>query len=268
MESRAWRKLDRELAAWGASGPPDAPELVSEAELAALPPAARALMDFYGVTPGTPKHWSVQLGWVGRFRLGPDKPWMDIQAVQADLRAPILRVFHMYARMGRVVPILARDVYAGGHGHMVAKIGHLVPVADGSGPEYDQGELVTWLNDTLLFAPSMLLGPGTFWSHVDDRTFDIELHDRGNTVHARVFLDERGAPVDFETTDRFLSDPDNPRHPLVRGRWSTPTTSWVRVGAASYPSRGKAVWHLPSRDFEYADFALAAGSPAFDVARA
>ena len=49
----------------------------------------------------------------------------------------------------------------------------LVPVVDSSGPELDVGELVTWLNDAVLLAPSMLLRPGVEWAAVDERVEEL-----------------------------------------------------------------------------------------------
>jgi hypothetical protein len=261
-----WTKLWNEIASRHLFVGAPANELVSEEELADLPSAARTYMSFYGVVSSQPKHWSFCTQWRGRFRLAPDRRWMPIDAVQYDMRSPVVRVFHMKARMNHVLPILARDTYIDGRGHMLGKIADLVTVVNGSGPEFDQGELVTWLNDCVLFAPTMLLGPSTRWSHVDAKSFDVAFSDHARTVRARVLLNERGAPIDFETTDRFLNDPDDPRHPLVRGRWSTPLDSWLRTPAWPFPTRGRAVWHLASGDFPYAEFELLPASLAFDAA--
>jgi hypothetical protein len=260
-----WTKLCEEIASRHLfeGVPPNEP--VSVAELAELPPAARAYMSFYGVVAGQAKHWSFCMRWKGRFRMAPGGPWMPIDAVQYDQRSPVARVSHMKARMKHVLPVLARDTYVDGRGRMLGKIADLVPIVDGSGPEFDQGELVTWLNDCVLFAPSMLLLPGTRWSHVDATSFDIAFTDRASTVRARVFLDDHGGPIDFETTDRFLNDPDDPKHPLVRGRWSTPVAARRETPAGSFPTRGRAVWHLASGDFSYAEFELLPASLVFDV---
>jgi hypothetical protein len=260
-----WTKLWKEIASRHLFVGAPATVRISETELAGLPSAARAYMSFYGVVAGQPKHWSFCMRWKGRFRMAPDGPWMPVEAVQYDMRSPVARVFHMRARMKHVLPVLARDTYVHGRGRMLGKIADLVTVVDRSGPEFDRGELVTWLNDCVLFAPSMLLRSSTRWSHVDARSFDIAFSDHACTVTARVFLDDRGAPIDFETTDRFLNDPDDPKHPLVRGRWSTPVGSWQRTPAGLFPTRGRAVWHLASGDFPYAEFELLPASLAFDV---
>jgi len=147
---------------------------------------------------------------------------------------------------------------------MLVRLFDLLTVADGTGEEFDTGELVTYLNDGILIAPSMLLVPEVSWSHVDATSFDVALTDHGRTVTARVFIDDRGAPIDFSTTDRFVADPQDAKR-LVRARWTTPLEGWQTIGGRRLWTRGRAVWHLAAGDFAYADFSPVAGSLAFNV---
>ena len=66
---------------------------------------------------------------------------------------------------------------------------------------------------------------------VDDRSFDVRLTDAGRSVTARVFVDERGAPYDFSTTDRFADLPGGP----VRAEWRTPVRGWEHIDGRSVP---------------------------------
>ena len=100
----------------------------------------------------------------------------------------------MRLRVGHLVPMVGHDTYVRGHGRMLGKVFGLITVADGSGEEFDSGELSTYLNDAVLLAPSMLLGPQTTWTGVDDSTFTVALRDAGREVSAQVSLDPRGAP--------------------------------------------------------------------------
>lgn len=111
----------------------------------------------------------------------------------------------------------------------------------------------------------MLLAPRVRWSEVDASSFDVELTDHGRTVKARVFIDERGAPIDFETTDRFYSD-RNDASKVTRCRWTTPVDGFQDVGDRRLPTRGKAVWHPPEGELVYADFTLDPATVAFNVA--
>ena len=77
-----------------------------------------------------------------------------------------------------------RVLAVGGRGQLRGKLLNLMPVMSGSGPEYDVGQLVTYVNNASMVAPSMLLTSGVTWKGVDDNSFDLTLVDRGNTVTA------------------------------------------------------------------------------------
>ena len=79
-------------------------------------------------------------------------------------------------------------------------------------------------------------------------SFVLDFTDAGRTVRAEVRLDERGAPADFRTDDRYADLPGG----LVRARWSTPVEGWtVRSGRPCF-TRASAVWQLPDGPFRYA----------------
>src|SRR5664279_2405065 len=95
----------------------------------------------------------------------------------------------MRIRFAGVVPMFGRDTYLDGQGRMIGKLFDRFTVVDGQGEEFDIGELSTYLNDAIMLAPSMLLGPNTTWTDVDANSFDVTLADGGRTVTGRVFLD-------------------------------------------------------------------------------
>jgi hypothetical protein len=139
----------------------------------------------------------------------------------------------------------------------------LVTVQDGRGMEFDLGELVTWLSDAVLIAPSMLLVAAASWSSVEDGSFDVAFTDAGHTVTARVFVDAAGAPTDFHTRDRWYAPPGGPP---VRTLWTTPVEGWRAVDGRRLFTRGRATWRRPEGDFTYAEVALRRGDVAFNVA--
>ena len=132
----------------------------------------------------------------------------------------------------------------------------LVPVVDSSGPELDVGELVTWLNDAVLLAPSMLLRPGVEWAAVDDRSFGVTVTDHGVAATARVVVDADGRPQAFETFDRYV----DLGHGLERARWTTPVRGWTTDGEHRRYTSGTAVWELPDGDFAYVRTRLSPGA--------
>jgi hypothetical protein len=264
--SRSMRaKLIAEVAEARLPNGPGSRERVSDNEIAVLPEPARRFMRFMGV-PGHPRIWSFRARWTGAFRRTPSEAWMPCEAWQYNTRLEVARVFHMRLRLHGVLPILVRDTYIRGGGRMRGRLFDAVSVVDQADDKIATGELVTYLNDAILFAPSMLLGAETTWTDVDDRSFDVALTDRGRTVKGRVFVDERGAVTDFSTTDRYGVDPARPGE-MVRTRWSTPIRAWSTAAGRPLITHGEAVWHFQSGDFPYAsfDFAGSGGELEIDV---
>jgi hypothetical protein len=262
------KKFMRELASLGlppSPGPDANLAEVTQADLEPLPETARRYLEFMGVI-GRPRDWSFRLGFTGRFRRSRDEAWMKCEAWQYNTRLDLARIFHIKLNFFGLVPVLGRDTYMGGRGRMLIRLLDLVTVGDGTGDAYDTGELVTYLNDGIMLAPSMLLVPDVRWSEVDARSFDVMLTEHGRTVKARIIVDEQGAPIDFETTDRFYSDPKDARK-VTRCRWTTPMEGFQDLGGRRLPTRGQAVWHPPGEEpLAYADFSVDPATVAFNVA--
>jgi len=234
---------------------------LSSAEFAALPEAVQRYLRYMGVV-GRPRDVSLRAHFTGRFRLKPG-PFMSCEAWQYNTRADVARFFHVRMHFGGVLPVLARDTYRDGRGRMLGKLADLVTIVDGTGPELDTGELVTYLNDAILMAPSLVLGPETTWTSVDANSFDVAFTDKRRTVRARVSVDSQGAPIEFSTHDRFYQA--DFRSPLVQTRWSTPVDELQLIDGRHVVTRARAVWHLPDGPFVYADFKLDPAALAFNI---
>jgi|SRR5450755_504031 hypothetical protein len=259
-ERRLHRRLTADDAVFALPARPPHEAAVTEADLEPLPQPAQRFLRFAGVV-GQPADWSFRAHLSGRFRMRPGQRWMPCEAWQYSSRLEVARVFHLRIDFAGAVSMLGRDSYLDGHGRMHGRLLGLVTVADGSGPAFDTGELVTFLNDAVLLAPSMLLRLPVSWRAAGDRSFDVSLTDSGHRVTARVFLDERDAPCDFSTEDRFCDSPAG----LVRARWTTPVSGWTRAGCRWMPTRGSATWHLPGGAFTYAEFDFHPGDIVYNV---
>jgi hypothetical protein len=151
--ARPPRAFARRVAAAGLPPTPGDPSLVTEDDLAGLPPAAVRYLRAMGVV-GRPRTWSLRAHLVGRFRRAPDQPWMPMDAWQYNSAAEVARLFRMRLMFAGVVPMWGWDTYRAGRGRVHGKLLNLLTVADGSGPEFDTSELVTWLNDAVLMVRS------------------------------------------------------------------------------------------------------------------
>jgi hypothetical protein len=261
---RLRRRFEAEVAALGLARS-GVTSVVGPNDLVSLPESAVRFLRFMNV-PGRPRDWSFRAGWEGRFRLRPDAAWLPCEAWQYNSSVDVARVFHMQLTMAWVLPTMVRDTYVRGRARMLGRIFDRFAIVDAEGPELDMSELATYLNDAILFAPSMLLGPSAAWSAVDADTFRIALRHDDLMVTADVTIDDRGAPQLFTTDDRYVSDPFTKGHPLIRGRWTTPIDAWATDGERPVMIRGRAVWHLPGGTFEYADLRPIRAAIAYDVA--
>jgi hypothetical protein len=250
----------RELEQAGLPAQPGPTAVVDETALEKLPPAVRRYMRFMGVI-GKPRDWSLRARFAARFRRDRG-PWLKCEALQYDTRLELSRVFYMQLSLNGLLPVTVRDTYMHGRGLMQAKAFDAFTVVEGTGPEIDSGELVTYLNDAILMAPSLLLGPEVSWREVDESSFEVTLRDRSLSVTARVSLDEQGAPRDFSTTDRFFEMPGGKR---VRTEWRTPVSGFQDVGGRKIPRQAQAIWQLPEGPFVYADFSFDPTQVSFNV---
>lgn len=249
------RTFSKEVLAAGleARGRPGA--VVTEADLAGLLEPVQRYFRFMGVV-GRARDTSFRAHLHAQFRPTRDSPWLPAEIWQYSSQPDVARIFHMKLRM-KGLPVYGRDTYVAGRGRMLIRPLDLFTIEDSQGSEYDVGELVTYLNDAVLFAPSMLLAPDVRFTPVDAASFDVALTNRGTTVSARVLVDERGAVRDFSTTDRFRG--------RTRARWTTPIERWEVVDGRPMPKGGRAVWHLPDGELEYARIEPVPGSFVFNV---
>ena len=247
--------------AWDGPGTEaDGGNLVTAEEIAELPEPVRRYLAFMEVV-GRPRYRSFEARFSGRFRRTPRDRWMAAEAHQYNTAPEVARIYTMRLRFAGLLPMVGHDTYVRGSGRMVGKLFDRFTVADGAGDEFDVGELVTYLNDAILLAPSMLLGPSTTWRGLDDSSFEVALTDASHTVRATITLDARGAPIDFVTVDRFASLPQG----LVRATWTTPVSAWVRVDGRMLPGPARATWLLDDGPFTYVEGRFVTESIRYDV---
>lgn len=242
MRRRFQARVDRlSLAAGSVETAP-----VTEEDISTLPSTARRYLRSMGVV-GRPRDWAFRARFVGEFRQRPGQKFMPCEAWQYNTSLVPARVYYMRIDFAGVLPMFGVDVYQAGQSRMNGKLLGLITVADGSGPEFNVSELTTYVNDALMFAPSMLLRPAVTWAPVDDYSFDVRMSDGGISATSRVFVDEQGRMVDLSTTDRWAALPAG----LTRARWTTPIDGWMNHEGRCLPTGGRAIWHLDTGDFEY-----------------
>lgn len=214
-----------------------------------LPEPVQRYLTCTGVV-GYPWIENVRLKQVGKFRQGPDQPWMPLTAQEFYTTDPPSLLWNARFKLAGLPLLRARDRYQGGHGHMFGKLAGLFTVFDVRGEQLDQATMIRYLNEIMWF-PTAYLGDNILWEAQDDASARVTFSDGGKSVSAAMFFDDTGHLTNFtamryrEMDGEFSLDP-----------WSTPITAYGEFAGLNLPVRGQAVWNLPSGDLPYADLEI------------
>jgi hypothetical protein len=247
--NRAFARLvRRDVQALHARAAPGRPGVVTGEILTGLPEPVRRYLRYTGVV-GRPFPGTVRLRQEGRMRPGPGQPWQPLEAEEHYSVQPPGFVWAGTARLGPVAVVRARDMYAEGHGRMLVKVVSLWPVVDARGAQTDQAAMMRYLSEMIWF-PAAFLASNVSFEAVDDSSALVTLTDHGRTATATMFFDTQGRLTGFVAKRYRTADSGDPE------TWSTPVTGYGEFEGLRLPTRGKAIWKLPSGDLEYIDVTI------------
>ncbi len=226
-------------------------QIVTEADLAPLPPLVQAYLRRTGVV-GEPRVYDVRARFHGRIRGKPDGAWMSFRSEQINTYAPPSRLFFMEASL-LGVPFDALHLYVGPSATMQVRVASLVDVVDARGPEMNRSETVTLLNDLCILAPGALPFAQVTWEAAAPRSVRATFSHAGNTVSALLTFDAAGDLVGFLSEDRAQSADGKTFRVLP---WSTPLRDHRSFGRVRLAGHGDAIWLAPEGDLVYGEFDL------------
>jgi hypothetical protein len=238
--------------------PVRAAPLVTEADLAVLPPLMRTYLRRGGAV-GRPRVRNVRVRFAARMRSSATSPWMKATATQYEFFDPPARLFHMNATRGGV-PIDVLHRYVDRAATFQVRVAGLFPMVDRRGPVLTRAETVTLMNDVVVMAPAAILDLPFTWHTVGDRALRATFTNAGHTVAATLTFDAAGDLVGFRSDDR---PPDD----AAAGRpvpWSTPISDYREVGGIRVGAHGDANWVDASGEWTYGSFDIR--SIAYNVA--
>ena len=222
---------------------------VTEADIAHLPPVVQRYLHFVG-SVGRPRVWNYRLRFRGELRNDGDSRWMKTRVDQQSFVDPAARLFLVKGSMFGL-PFQAFHRYVGPAATFKVRLASLLTVVNAAGPEMNQSETVTLLNDMSLLAPATLIDPRIAWDELDPLTVQATFSNAGNTVSAVLTFDESGALVDFVSGDRYRTGDGKTYERL---RWSTPVRAWATFDGRRLPVKAEAVWREDELAFAYARF--------------
>lgn len=228
----------------GQAAPP-APDLIEEADLEGLPEPVQRYLRFAGVVGRRPVR-TVRLRHSGEFRLGPDKPWMPMEATEFYATAPPAFLWRASMRLAPLVHLEVRDAFAGGRGQVNGTLAGAVPIVEADGPQVDQGAAVRYLQE-MVFFPTAFLADYVQWEPIDEHRARLVMNHWDGDITAQCVFADDGRMLGFSAQRYYgAGGPE-----ATKRTWTTPLGHWTKVDGLQIPTVGSGYWTLDDGDFDY-----------------
>lgn len=217
----------------------------TEDDLTDLPAPVRRYFE-YVLEDGQPYVRTAWLRQRGEFRLGgADAPWRPLRATQYFTTAPPGFVWDATIDVAPLLSARAVDFYKRSEGVLEATVFGSVPVASvGPTPEMNEGELVRYLGEAVLFPTALLPTQGVRWTAIDDSSARASL-DHGETHASLVFHFTDEDEVGRVTTERYRQEDDS------YAPWTGYFRDYELHNGVRTPTSLEVEWNLPEGDLSY-----------------
>ncbi|MBC8155627.1 MAG: hypothetical protein H7Z72_22290 [Bacteroidetes bacterium] len=193
--------------------------------------------------PGQPYLRTVRLRHDGDFKTDLEKDWAAITSDEYFLADK-----PGYIWIGTTAWFTAQDQYVAGQGSLTVRLLGTLPIVQGSGPAYNQGELLRWLAEAAWFPTSLLPGGRVVWSPVDDHSAMLTLTDHGLTVSCLMSFNENDELVRCQAQRQ--SDATHFQ------AWVCRLFDYREIHGLLVPTQGGAAYVIDGEEKPYARFVL------------
>jgi hypothetical protein len=177
----------------------------------------------------------------GQFKTGLDKDWININGEQyATTEKP------GFIWKGSTTMFTARDMYIKDKGRLVVSLFSIYTIVDGTGKTFDQGELLRWLGESVLYPTNLLPGDKLQWFAIDSRTAKLTFNYDGLSLFYIVSFNDEGEIIQLESK-RYM-DKENLE------TWVIKPADYKVLNQIIVPTTFEVLWRLKKGDFSYAKF--------------
>ncbi|MTI81623.1 MAG: hypothetical protein FH758_12240 [Firmicutes bacterium] len=223
-------------------------DVIKKEDLNTLPQSVKKWLEYSQVV-GKEGIRTVRLKQQATMRLKPeDKRWMPTEAEQYFTVDKPGFIWKAKIKAAPFIPIVGRDKYHQGKGHMLIKILSLITVADSKGKEMDQGTLLRYLAETVWF-PTAALNNYITWEEIDEHSAKATMSYGGVTASGVFTFNDKGEVVNF-TADRYREI--NGKYEMTT--WSVNVNEYKKLDGILIPTKGEAIWKLETGDFKWFEF--------------
>lgn len=195
----------------------------------------------YVLNNGQPYISYARIKHTGTFKTGIDKPWIKITGEQyATTETP------GFIWKGTTAMFVARDMYINNQGRLLVHLFFLYTVADAMGKQFDQGELLRWLGESVLYPTNLLPGERLIWSAIDTNTAKLRFNYNGLSLYFIITVNEIGEITQMETR-RYMDE-------KTLATWVIKMEKYKTFDNIQIPTVFDVMWRLDAGDFSYAKF--------------
>ena len=177
----------------------------------------------------------------GQFKTDLNKGWIDITGEQyATTEKP------GFIWKGTTSMFVARDMYISDKGRLIATLFSVYNVADAQGNKYNEGELLRWLSESLLYPTNFLPNERLQWLPIDKNTAKLTFNYKEHSLFFKIRFNDIGEITEMETK-RYMGD---------KGleTWVIKATNYKELNNVLIPTAFDVLWRLHNDDFSYARF--------------
>jgi hypothetical protein len=179
----------------------------------------------------------------GQFKAGFDKDWMNIKGEQyATTEKP------GFIWKGTTSKFVARDMYIEDKGRLVVSLFSLYNAVDAKVEQYNQGEILRWLGESVLYPTNLLPSERLQWSAIDSKTAKLTFNYKQLSLFFFMTFNDMGEITQMETK-RFMDDKN-------LETWVIKLADYKEMNRVIVPSVFEVLWRLEKGDFSYAKFNL------------
>jgi hypothetical protein len=177
----------------------------------------------------------------GQFKTDLEKSWINITGEQyATTEKP------GFIWKGTTTMFAARDMYISDKGRLIASLFSVYNVVDAKGEKYNEGELLRWLGESVLYPTSLLPNERLQWFPIDSNTAKLTFNYNGLSLFFKVTFNKIGEISEMETK-RYMGDKN-------LETWVIKATKYKEINNVFIPTAFDVLWRLEKGDFSYAKF--------------
>ena len=211
-------------------------------QLEGLPPPAQRYFKNV-LKEGQPYINSVRLKHNGLFKTHQNKSWSTIEGEQYFTAGTPGFIWK-----GKIGILSACDMYLNNKGRLVISLLNTINIVDGQGENFNQGELLRWLGESVWFPTNILPSEKLKWIPIDNTSAKLIFNHDKLSLFYIVKFNKNNEIIQLET-ERYYNDTN-------LKPWVGNFENYKEINGVKVPTIIKATWKLEEGDHTYVNFHL------------